>query len=44
MVGLQGKKDTLYSKIQWKLSTVQRILLLTGVKKDPVFRLEINNK
>jgi hypothetical protein len=36
MVGVQGKKDTLYSNIRWKLSTVQRILLLTGVKKDPV--------
>ena len=39
MVGLQWKKDTLYSKIRWKLSTLQRILLLTGVKKDPVLQV-----
>ena len=36
MVGLQQIKDTLYNKIGWKLSALQRILLLTGVKKDPV--------
>jgi hypothetical protein len=38
MVGLQGKKDAIYSKIRWKLSTLQRILPVTGVKQDPVFK------
>jgi hypothetical protein len=36
MVGLQWKDHTLNSKIQWKFSTLQIKLLLTGVKKDPV--------
>ena len=30
MVELQWKKDTLYSKIRWKLCALQRILLLTN--------------
>ena len=33
MVGHQWKKDTLYSKIVWKVSTLERLLLLTVVKK-----------